>query len=188
MRIFVFIILLLLTLPLMAQRSKNKTEEVPPVAVSEGITYALPRTCIRIIIKAGKTTHIPGPYAMYAEPLLGIKDVIIQPQTVWEMKGISFELFAEPDPTQVFKTNQLTFPLIQLTSDGCLAGFNSPVQVKRNNKPVFNSLVFAGNGHLLSKGHRKLQPWSLNQELRDLIFLPAYSMKTTLMVKPMRKV
>jgi hypothetical protein len=146
MRIFVFIILLLLTLPLMAQRSKNKTEEVPPVAVSEGITYALPRTCIRIIIKAGKTTHIPGPYAMYAEPLLGIKDVIIQLQTVWEMKGISFELFAEPDPTQVFKTNQLTFPLIQLTSDGCLAGFNSPVQVKRNNKPVFNSLVFAGNG------------------------------------------
>jgi hypothetical protein len=146
MRIFVFIITLLLTLPVIAQRSKNKTEEVPPVAVSEGITYALPRTGIRIIIKAGKTTHIPGPYALYADPLLGIKDVVTLPQSVWEMKSISFESFAEPDPTQVFKTNPLTMPLIQLTSDGCLAGFNSPVLFNRNDKPVFNSLVFAGNG------------------------------------------
>jgi hypothetical protein len=146
MRIFALIITLFLTLPLMAQRSKNKTEEVIPVVVSEGITYSLPRTGIRIIIRAIKTTHKPGPYAMYADPLLGIKDVVTLPQSVWEMKSISFESFTEPDPTQVFKTNPLTLPLIQLTSDGCLAGFNSSVPVNRNDKPVFNSLVFAGNG------------------------------------------
>jgi hypothetical protein len=146
MRIFVCIITLLLTLPLMAQRSKNKTEDVPPVAVSEGISYALPRTGIRIIIKARKTTHIPGPFAIFADPLLGIKDVFTLPQSVWEMESISFESFAEPDPTQVFKTNAMTIPYIQLTSDGCLAGFNSNVQDKREVKPIFNSLVFTGNG------------------------------------------
>jgi hypothetical protein len=146
MRIFVLIITLFLTLPLMAQRSKNKSEEVQPVVVSEGITYSLPRTGIRIIVKALKTTHVPGPYAMYADPLLGIKDVATLPQSVWEIKSISFESFAEPDPTQVFKTNPLTLPLIQLTSDGCLAGFNSPFQDKPGAKPNFNSLVLTGNG------------------------------------------
>jgi hypothetical protein len=146
MRIFVCIIALLLTLPLIAQRSKNKTEEVSAVAVSEGISYALPRTGIRIIIEARKTTHIPGPFAMFADPLLGIKDVFTLPQSVWEMKSISFESFAEPDPSQVFKTNAMIIPYVQLTSDGCLAGFNSPFQDKREVKPIFNSLVFAGNG------------------------------------------
>lgn len=147
MKFLVCIISLFLTLPLMAQRSKNKTEEIPAGAVTEGITYALPRTAVRIIIRAGKTTHIPGPYAIYAEPFLGIKDVVTQPLTVWEMKDISFELFAEPDPTRIFKTNPLTIPLIQLTSDGCLAGFNSLAQVKRNDNPVFNSLVFSEKGN-----------------------------------------
>jgi hypothetical protein len=145
MRFFVCIIALLLTLPLMAQRSKNKTEEIPPVAVSEGISYALPRTGIQIIIEARKTTHIPGPYAIYADPMLGIKDVVTQPQSVWEMKSISFKSFTEPDPAQVFKTNPLTIPNIQLTTDGCLAGFNSSVQDKREIKPIINSFVFGGN-------------------------------------------
>jgi hypothetical protein len=146
MRIFALIITLFLTLPLIAQRSKNKTEEVIPVVVSEGISYALPRTGIHIIIEARKTTHIPGPFSMFADPMLGIKDVFTQPQSVWEMKSISFESFAEPDPTQIFKTNPMSVPSIQLTSDGCLAGFNCPAQDNPHTKPVFNSLVYAGSG------------------------------------------
>jgi len=145
MRIFVIIICLLFTFPLVAQKSKNKIEEVPTVAVSEGITYALPRTGIRVLVEARKTTLIPGPFAMFAEPLLGIKDVILQPQTVWEMKKISLEIFTEPDPNQVFKTNTLIIPLIQLTSNGCLAGFNSPNLGNQDKKPIFNSLVTNGN-------------------------------------------
>ena len=73
----------------------------------------------------------------------------MQPQSVWEMTEISFDTFAEPDPASVFKTSALLSPLLQMSADGCIAGFNSNSEGKRENEPVVNSFVTGGNVNLI---------------------------------------
>jgi hypothetical protein len=146
MKCIVLLFALIFSIPLMAQKSKNKVEEIPPVSVSEGIVYALPRTGIKIAIEARQTMLIPGPFAPYAEPLLGIKESIGQKQTLWEITNVSFDTFSEPDPAGVFKTNTLIYPLLQLTSNGCLAGYNSSNSGKQEYETISNSFVAKGNG------------------------------------------
>jgi hypothetical protein len=141
MRTFAFIIALWVTLPVAAQKSKKQPEIIQPVIIQEGISYSLPRTGLRIIIKARNTTFIPGPYAMFSDPLLGIKNVKTEQQTIWEISKVSFESFTEPDPDHIYKTKNLTAPLLQLTPAGCLAGFNSQVSYDLNQKTVSNSFL-----------------------------------------------
>ncbi len=152
---------LLIAWPAFSQRSKNKTEEIQPVVISEGITYSLPRTGIRIIVNATRTVFIPGPYAQYADQMLGIKDVKMQPQTYWEIEKVSFGSFTEPDPENYYKTNPQNIPLVQLTPAGCLAGYNG------NDSPV-NSEPLAANS--FPSGNTGLQTDFLN-----LISTPGFS-------------
>lgn len=115
---------LLLAVPVFGQRSKKSTESMP-VQLSEGITYSLPRTAIRVKVTATRTDFIPGPYALYAETLLGIQNVKNQARMVWSIDGIEFSTFGVADPEQRFRTGSLSTPILQLTADGCLAGFNT---------------------------------------------------------------
>lgn len=147
MKFFVFILSFLFVVPAWSQKSRGKTEEVIPVAIPEGITYALPRTAVRIVVKAIQTTVVPGPFAAYADPLLGISNVPTQSVTSWEIRQISFDSFAEPDPAKVFKTNNLAIPLIQLSPEGVLTGFNAEKQAYSSKSLVSNS--FAVNGSSL---------------------------------------
>lgn len=127
MKIFAMLMAMLLIIPATAQRRATPSTAVP--SVTEGITYSLPRTGIRVNIKARQTTIAPGPYAAFAEQLLGIRDVKTQPTTIWEFEKVSFETFAEPDPAQTYKaTGGAAF--LQLTPSGILAGINSEVDAK----------------------------------------------------------
>jgi hypothetical protein len=146
MKIIALFLTLICTLPLLAQRSKNKTPEITPPAFSEGITYALPRTAIRITVEARQTQLTPGPYAAYADPMLGIKNAPVQPRSVWVMTRISFDTFSEPDPACVFKTSSQVPPLVQLSANGCIAGFNSNFPGKTDNALVTNSFLSGGDG------------------------------------------
>ncbi len=141
MRVLTFLLALVFAMPTLAQRPKNKSGEIVPVTTFGGISYSLPRTGIRIVVEASLTSTMPGPYAAYADPLLGIKGVKTEPAIHWEMKHISVETFAEPDPEQVFKTAALRASMVQLTSDGCLAGINSQAPVAAPRMPATNSLV-----------------------------------------------
>jgi hypothetical protein len=117
---------MLLVIPAAAQRrDRSDTPAVP--AITEGISYSLPRTGIRIIVKASQTTFLPGPYAAYAEQLLGIRDVKMQPLSIWDIEDVHFKTYAEPDPASTYKATGGAAAFLQITSDGILKGINSNV-------------------------------------------------------------
>lgn len=123
MKIFVMLFAIVLFLPATAQK-RTKTEVPVIPLITEGIIYSLPRTGIRVIIQARQTTFVPGPYAAFADQLLGIRDVKMQPHTLWEIEDVRFETYAEPDPLHTYKaTGGAVF--MQITSSGVLAGISS---------------------------------------------------------------
>lgn len=121
MKIYALILAMLMAIPAVAQR-RTETPVVPVVA--DGIAYSLPRTGVRVIVKASQTAFVPGPYAAFAEQLLGIRDVKTQTQNVWDMEDVRFVTFAEPDPAATFKATRGA-AFMQLTQSGILAGINS---------------------------------------------------------------
>ncbi len=137
-RIVVLILTVLIVVPSFGQRRKKGDEETVPTYV-EGITYSLPRTGIRIYVKATKKMFEPGPYAPYAEQLLGIEDARNRGSVEWQINDVQLETFAEPDPDQVHKAMGDGAFTVSLTAEGLLAGINASAStagtepVKTNN-------------------------------------------------------
>lgn len=150
MKLITLLMALLIATPAMAQRSKNKTETAPPSVIATGVPYTLPRTAIRVKLEATQTTFIPGPYAPWAEPLLGIKGAKTQAQSFWNIEKISFDTFGDPDPGQTYKTNSLDGALLQLTPEGCLVGINSNFTPGKRELPVSNSYTSGHQSKILS--------------------------------------
>ncbi|MCD6354963.1 MAG: DUF4831 family protein [Prolixibacteraceae bacterium] len=125
MRLIIFILALSIAVPVMGQRKKREEETAVQPVYTEGVVYTLPRTGIRIYVKAVAESFEPGPYAAYAGQLLGIKNAKNQATTTWAISDIKVETFAAPDPGQVHKAMGAVASLISLTADGCLTGINS---------------------------------------------------------------
>jgi len=142
MRVLIFIIALSITLPVAGQRKKKdeEEEELTP-QYTEGVMYALPQTGIRLHVEAIETEFTPGPFARFADQLLGISDVKTQPGADWEISNVFFESFSEPDPSQVYKAMGEIASLISLAPDGCLAGINCSGDLKSKIKTVTNPLL-----------------------------------------------
>ena len=139
MKFFVLLLSLLLAIPAAAQKRNQPNVPVLPV-ITEGITYSLPRTGIRVMVKARQTTYVPGPYAMFADQLLGIRDVKAQAHTQWVIEDVSIDTYAEPDPAQVYKaTGGAAF--LQLTPSGILAGINLSNAPETEDKVFSNSFA-----------------------------------------------
>ncbi len=124
MRYLAILIAIMLVVPVYGQR-KKKDDETGTPAFTEGVVYALPRTGIKVYVKTLKETFVPGPYAAYADQLLGIKDAQTQASVKWNITDVNIETTAEPDPDQVHKALGEGAFLISLTPDGCLAGINA---------------------------------------------------------------
>jgi hypothetical protein len=124
MRLIALIIALMLVMPTFAQRKKKDDEGVTPVNI-EGVVYALPRTGIKIHVTAIREKFVPGPYAAYAEDLLGIKNVKTRAESKWMISDVQMETFSEPDPNQVYKAMGYGAALLSLSSNGCIAGINA---------------------------------------------------------------
>jgi hypothetical protein len=142
MRILAFVIVIVLALPVYGQRKKDET--VTP-AFTEGVVYSLPRTGIRVKVKAVKETFAPGPYAAYAEQLLGIKNVKTRPSVNWAVEDVEIDAFSEPDPEQVFKAVGAGASLVSLSPDGCIAGINTGSANFKKDEVVTNNV-----------GHKKI--------------------------------
>lgn len=125
MKYLVIVVGLLFALPTFGQR-KNKDDEQPIVpSFVEGITYALPRTGIKVHVKAVREVFQPGPYAAYAEQLLGITGANTSASSKWSISEVSLETFSEPDPEQVYKAMGEGAFMLSLSANGCLAGINT---------------------------------------------------------------
>ncbi len=121
MKIFAVALALFISLQGIAQRRDRTDAPLIPV-ITEGVIYALPMTGIRVLVTAKQTTFAPGPYAPYAEQLLGIRNVKMQTETRWDIQTVKLETFAQADPGHTYLLTGAAAGALHLTSDGILAG------------------------------------------------------------------
>ena len=126
MKYLAIIIGLIIVIPVFGQRKKKDDEAVAAPTYVEGIIYSLPRTGLRVYVKTIKEVFESGPYAGYAEQLLGLKDVKTKSETKWLITEVRITSFSEPDPEQVYKAMGEAAFKINLTSDGRISGINLP--------------------------------------------------------------
>ncbi len=127
MRTYLILALLLVTSSVFAQRNDKRKDDEAGVVPSEGVIYSLPRTGIRVHVKAKQEKFFHGPYFQYAEALLGIKNAPALDYERWTITDIQIETFSEPDPEQVYKAMGGPAALLSLTESGVLAGINQEV-------------------------------------------------------------
>lgn len=95
-----------------------------------GITYFLPQTSVRFIVKATRTHYTPGQFANYTERYLNISDAPQTPYDVWTLDGIDVVPFGTADTSQAYTialNPKSTAPLVTLTPDGRLLAINTEV-------------------------------------------------------------
>lgn len=126
MKFIAIIIGLMIVLPSYGQRKKKEDEGGIVPTYVEGIAYALPRTGIKVHVEAMREKFEPGPYAGFAEQLLGIQNAKTRPSVKWSITNMKIETFAEPDPEQVHKAMGEGAFTISLAANGCISGINSP--------------------------------------------------------------
>ncbi len=106
-------ILLLFIIALLADSCsmlKKKAEPAGQVAhladttkLTDGsLVYALPMTIFTVSIGMEREIEIPGPYAKYAEMLLGLQDVILTGNERWRIRSVSVSSHEEADPSEFY--------------------------------------------------------------------------------------
>lgn len=68
----------------------------------DGVIYSLPRNVLRVEFCLEETTQKMGPYAEFAESLLGITDVIKEDKTEIKIKNVDIQVITESDPENVY--------------------------------------------------------------------------------------
>ncbi len=69
---------------------------------SGSLIYALPLTVFRLTFQFERTIELPGPYAEFAEELLGLTNVIAQEDEHWEVRSITVTSHEEVDPSEFY--------------------------------------------------------------------------------------
>jgi hypothetical protein len=126
-------------------------QRTPARTANDGFYYFLPRTHIAVDVAVTKTLHQPGPFAQYAESLLGLEQVIRTPSVTYSISEISINSFAEPDPDHFYFINfnqQLKPPFISLSESGLIRGVNKSYESDDYHKVFGESKEF---GHFDSE-------------------------------------
>ncbi|MBU0763611.1 MAG: DUF4831 family protein [Bacteroidetes bacterium] len=92
-----------------------------------GLVYNLPKTVIRISVEAEKTVFVKGPYADYAEKLLGINKVLTADKIEWSLSGFRIESHPEPDGDRYYlirSRGKTAIENLSLSPEGFLVGIN----------------------------------------------------------------
>lgn len=100
-----------------------------------GVTYALPKTQIEIVVKAVKTTYTPGEFSKYADRYLRLNKVSAEPEAYWELTSAEVKPVGVPDKENVYfvkMKDKTVAPLIELTEDGIIKSINVPLDPKRS--------------------------------------------------------
>ena len=105
---------------------KVGTSGIP--AQSNGLFYALPQTVIQVDVIVKKIQKVKGPYADYADQMLGLSQVTSANSTEYELKDIRLKSYSEPDPAQFYfiampeKQKDRKSIELFLSNDGVIAG------------------------------------------------------------------
>ena len=112
----------------LSAKDEKKKSASELAAISGGVIYSLPRTCIRIDVEAEQEILIHGPYYAYAQKYLGINNAPKADEEIWTITGVRMDSHGEPDPTAVYKATGNTATLLSLTEDGIILGINNEIR------------------------------------------------------------
>lgn len=94
------------------------------------IVYGLPRTVFTVVAELERTIEKPGPYAQYAEDMLGLTDVIKTENETWSIERISIKSNDELDPSQYYvisATNLFQTNVLALKKEGLILDLNPEI-------------------------------------------------------------
>lgn len=128
MKYFIVFFCVLISSVVIAQRSDKKDSPV----LSGSFVYSLPRTGIRVHVKATEEKFFHGPYFSYAKALLGIDNASSEDNVKWTIDDINIETFCEPDPSQIHLAKGEFGVLISMTPSGIISGINSQSEINEN--------------------------------------------------------
>ncbi|NLN30133.1 MAG: DUF4831 family protein [Bacteroidales bacterium] len=76
------------------------------------LVYALPRTMFTVKVELERTIELSGPYAAYADELLGLRNVILHENENWAVRSVAVSSHEEADPSEfyVIESNTLVQP------------------------------------------------------------------------------
>lgn len=109
-----------------------------PGVTSEGAVYFLPKTAIRVSVLIEKSTYTPGDFSNYAMRYLRLKDVALEPSTIYRVVAVSQSPYALPDTTKAYavKFNAKTVAAnLALSDDGILQAINTKPKAQEQPQP-----------------------------------------------------
>lgn len=89
------------------------------------VVYYMPQTQLAITIDYDIITVEPGPFYLYAERYLGVKDVVTEASTRYEATNVTLGTHTVADLHRAYKVVNET-QYISLTPEGLLHGYNVP--------------------------------------------------------------
>jgi hypothetical protein len=130
-RVCIIVLLVLITAScsnkkaLVTLNVKHATEST----AAQGYFYFLPRTVVAVDVAITKTISQPGPFAQYAESLLGLEQVIRTPSVDHSISEINIHSYAEPDPDHLYFIEddlQNSKMNLSLSETGLIQSVNKP--------------------------------------------------------------
>ncbi len=105
------------------------------------IVYGLPRTVFTVVVEMERTIEKPGPYAQYAEDLLGLTDVIKNESESWSIESLSIKTHDELDPSEYYvisSTSLFQTNVLSLRKEGLILDLNPSVFYSNDNKGIID--------------------------------------------------
>ena len=95
----------------------------------EGVVYFLPKTSLRFHLLVEKKTFTPGKYAKYAEKYMHLPDVQMEPQTTYNLAGLTISQAGIRDTSKCYsvklKGGKCETAEVKLSDDGILLAVNA---------------------------------------------------------------
>ncbi len=135
MRKFILISLVALASLSNAQVFTQKVIPSETYSSDNGVVYALPEVVIRLDVWVEKTDYLKGPYASYANRLLGLSHAISSNYTTHKISKVEISESQIPDTDQLYfmnlgeisnKSEDVTF--LQMSKSGLFSGMAGPAQ------------------------------------------------------------
>ncbi len=138
--IFIAALLIFCVKVINAQVNVSKVGTSAISAESEGLFYSLPQTVIQVDIIVNKIQKVKGPFAEYADQMLGLSNVTSVNSTVYELNDIRLTSYSEPDPSEYYfiqipsKAKDKKAIELFLSNEGVISGIGTSGQEKVNKK------------------------------------------------------
>ena len=138
-----FFLTLLLFLSITGIQAQINVSKVGPSGMqagSEGLFYSLPQTVIQVDVVVNKIRKVKGPYAEYADQMLGLSQVTSVNSIEYELKDIKLSSYNEPDPAEYYfiampeKQKDRKAVELFLSDDGIISGAGTHDQPNKSKK------------------------------------------------------